>query len=209
LVVAAPTLIQADHAILPAMAGHAVISFRKASLPRDRDALVAFDYAVFGTDAFYPGQWDEYEAHWMTVDGRRVGCCAFKRHTDFTDRPDQPDPARRGSLYIVSTGILPEYQRQGFGERFKRWQIAFARRNGFWRIVTNSRKSNHRMIALNRKVGFELTRITKGSYYSRPAEVAVAMELKLPRGARSRIDQIVALLISRRDRIDRALRILA
>jgi GNAT superfamily N-acetyltransferase len=155
-----PPLCQTQHAILRAMAGDSVggngISFRQATLPRDRGALIAFDRAVFGSDAFFPEQWDQYEAYWMSVDGRRVGCCAFKRHTDFSHTPDGTDPPRRGSLYIVSTGILPQYERKGFGQRFKRWQIAWARRRGFTRIVTNSRCSNRAMIRLNQKVGFKI-----------------------------------------------------
>jgi GNAT superfamily N-acetyltransferase len=195
------------------MVSHAVISFKKATLPRDRDALVAFDRAVFGTDAFYPEQWDEYEAYWMTADGRRVGCCAFKRHTDFSDKPAHQDPTRRGSLYIVSTGILPQHQGKGLGQRFKRWQIGWARRNGFTRIATNSRQSNRAMIRLNEKVGFRIMSTTTGAYYDRPAEKAVGMELELhprrTRDSRSRIDRIMEMLVARRNRIDRAIQILA
>jgi GNAT superfamily N-acetyltransferase len=191
------------------MVGHQVISFRNARLPHDREALVEFDRAVFGTDAFYPEQWDEYEAYWMTVDGVRVGCCAFKRHTGFSHNPDGTDPPRRGSLYIVSTGILPQYQRKGFGRRFKRWQISWARRYGFTRIVTNSRLSNLAMIRLNQKVGFKIIGTTAGNYYDRPVEKAVAMELKLPRRPRSWVDRIVAVLVAKRNRIDRAIQILA
>jgi GNAT superfamily N-acetyltransferase len=194
------------------MLSQAVISFRKASQPRDRDALVAFDRAVFGTGAFHPEQWDEYEAYWMMVDGGRIGCCAFKRHTDFSDNPDRPDPTRLGSLYIVSAGILPQYQSRGFGQRFKRWQISWARRGGFTRIVTNSRRSNRAMIRLNQKAGFKIIGTTTRNYYDRPAEQAVAMELKLQPGhtrdRRSRIDLIVEMLVTRRDRIDRAIQVL-
>ena len=194
------------------------ITFRKASLPRDRDALVAFDREVFGMDAFYPEQWDEYEAYWMTVDGERVGCCAFNRDVDLTDEPEHDTPRLLGSLYIVSTGILPKYQGRGFGERFKRWQITWARQKRFRQIVTNSRQSNRRMIELNQKLGFRVMWATTRNYYDCPAEKALAMKLMLPRrkrrfgsrpAATSRIQQIVALLIAHRNRIDRAIEALA
>jgi ribosomal protein S18 acetylase RimI-like enzyme len=155
-------------------------SFTRASLPRDRDALVAFDRQVFGTDAFYPQDWDQYESYWMNVGGERIGCCAFKRDSDFTDDPDDDGPRLVGSLYIASTAILPKFQRRGLGERFKRWQIAWARRNGFRQIVTNSRQSNLRIIGLNQKLGFKVMWATKRNYYHRPAEKAVAMRLMLP-----------------------------
>jgi ribosomal protein S18 acetylase RimI-like enzyme len=200
------------------MPGHAItgnnISFRKAVVSKDRAALVAFDREVFGTDAFYPECWDQCESYWMTVGGERVGCCAFKRDAELRDDPKYDSPRLVGSLYIVSTGILAKYQGKGFGERFKRWQIVWARRNRFRQILTNSRQGNQRIIALNQKVGFKVIWVTKRNYYDRPAERAVAMKLVLPRrkpriGSRSaitsRIDQIVALLIAERDRLSRAI----
>lgn len=131
------------------------VRFKKAVLPGDRDALMAFDHTVFPkADAFRPGDWEQLESYWMVVDGERVGCCAFERNADFQDDPGAAIPRLRGSLYIVSTGILTGHQRQGFGERFKRWQIAWARQHGFTRMVTNSRQSNRPMIRLNEKFGF-------------------------------------------------------
>jgi ribosomal protein S18 acetylase RimI-like enzyme len=44
--------------------------------------------------------------------------------------------------------------------------------------VTNTRKSNAAMIALNERFGFCIARTTPG-YYEEPAEEAVFMELKL------------------------------
>ncbi|MGA8503398.1 MAG: hypothetical protein WB683_17735, partial [Candidatus Sulfotelmatobacter sp.] len=64
------------------------ISFQKAVLPKDRDALVAFDHTAFPrADWFSPDDWGDLESYWMTVDGERVGCCAFERHADFHDNP--------------------------------------------------------------------------------------------------------------------------
>jgi ribosomal protein S18 acetylase RimI-like enzyme len=113
----------------------------------------------------------------MLIDGRKIGCCALERHTDFQDdvREDGVDPARRGCLHIVSSGVLPKYRGQGFGTLMKAWQVAFARHHGFGRMVTCSRKSNRAMIQINRKFGFRIVRTTRG-YYSDPVESAVVME---------------------------------
>lgn len=156
------------------------VSFGKAVLPGERKHLVAFDHKVFRrADWFHSDAWDRYESYWMLVNGRRVGCCAFERAADFEVDPDKDSAPRNGSLYIASTGILPRHQGKGFGERFKRWQIAWARRHGFTRIVTNCRKSNRAIIRLNQKFGFNILQTTPSNYYHQPPEPALVMELLL------------------------------
>jgi ribosomal protein S18 acetylase RimI-like enzyme len=141
------------------------IQFKPAVLPRDLHALLAFDAKVFRKpDRFDSAYWRTCRSYWMLLDGVRMGCCAFE--------------AWPGTLYIVTTGILPRYQGQGFGELLKRWEIDYARSHGLHRIVTNTRKSNTRMIDLNHKFGFRITRIEPG-YYARPPEATVVMELDL------------------------------
>ena len=81
-------------------------------------------------------------------------------------------PPASGSLYIASTGIHPDFQGMGFGQLLKNWQVIYARYRGFERIVTNTRKSNSAMIALNRKFGFRIIRTTP-RYYSDPVESTV------------------------------------
>jgi GNAT superfamily N-acetyltransferase len=156
------------------------VAFGKVILPGEKKRLVAFDHKVFRrADWFHSDAWDRYESYWMVVNGRRVGCCAFERAADFETDPDKDSAPRSGSLYIASTGILPQYRGKGFGVRFKRWQIAWARRHGFTRIVTNCRKSNRAIIRLNEKFGFNILKTTADNYYHRPPEPAVVMELKL------------------------------
>jgi ribosomal protein S18 acetylase RimI-like enzyme len=60
----------------------------------------------------------------------------------------------------------------------KSWEVSFARYHGFKRIVTNTRKRNTKMIELNRKFGFYVTRTTP-RYYSDPTDSTVVMELIL------------------------------
>ena len=156
--------------------------FRKAILPDELRSLMAFDRKIFPiADLFDVGYWKFCEPYWMLVDGRKVGCCAFEKHVDIQEdiRADRVNPRLKGTLYISTTGILPAFQGKGFGSLLKTWQVCYARHHGFTRIVTNSRKRNRRMIALNRKFGFRVIRTTP-KYYSGPSDSTVVMELLLP-----------------------------
>src|SRR5208283_1199588 len=59
--------------------------FRKAMLPDDLRSLVAFDRRLFPSDYFSGAQWKHFNAYWMLIDGKRVGCCAFWEHVDFQE----------------------------------------------------------------------------------------------------------------------------
>jgi len=151
---------------------------RKAVLPVEIRALLAFDRKVFpAADRFDAKYWRACESYWLIAGKTKIGCCAFEKHVDFHDDFGNA-PHRKGSLYISTTGILPRYQRQGFGSLMKAWQIAYARYHGYNRMITNCRKSNVRMIALNRQFGFRIVR-TIPRYYAAPTDSAVLMELLL------------------------------
>jgi ribosomal protein S18 acetylase RimI-like enzyme len=155
--------------------------FRKVDPHREMRSLMAFDRKSFrASDRFPADYWRACESYWMLVGNTKVGCCAFQRHIDFQEdiREDGLNPRRKGSLYISTTGILPQYQRMGFGQLMKSWEISYARFHGFSRIVTNTRKGNTAMIALNRKFGFETVRTTP-QYYHGPPDATVIMELVL------------------------------
>ncbi|HYL34951.1 MAG TPA: N-acetyltransferase [Bryobacteraceae bacterium] len=155
--------------------------FRRATVPQEIPSLIAFDHRVFPKgDWFSKADWETYISYWMMVGKIKVGCCAFQHHVDFQEdiRADGVNPALHGSLYISSTGILPRFQRMGFGALLKCWQITYARRRRFTRIVTNTRKHNVGMIRLNRKFGFQVVRVSP-NYYTDPADATVVMELRL------------------------------
>lgn len=157
-------------------------AFRKVEVPRELRSLMRFDAKVFrAADRFDASAWLECESWWMLVGGRKIGCCAFQRHADFKDGGNG---RAAKSLYIVTTGILPQFQGMGFGMLLKAWEIAYARFHGFDRIVTNTRARNRGMIALNRKFGFRVLRTSEG-YYASPSEAAVVMELRLTSNGRS------------------------
>jgi ribosomal protein S18 acetylase RimI-like enzyme len=152
--------------------------FRRAVLPAELRALQSFDRKVFRKSDIFPAEyWKQCEPYWLLIDGVKAGCCAFDRYTSHA----------KGTLYVATTGILPRFQRRGLGELMKQWQIAYARRQGFTRIATTTRKSNAAMIALNRKFHFKTVR-TIPSYYAEPTEPALVMELQLtpPRPPRAR-----------------------
>lgn len=137
-------------------------------MPKELNDLIAFDRRIFSaSDRFDAEYWRRCESWWLLAAGAKVGCCAFEKS------------ARGGrTLYIATTGILPKYQRQGFGQLMKAWQIAYAQRRGYRRLVCHSRESNLRMIALNRRFGFHVARRLPG-YYTEPDEPGLLMELRL------------------------------
>jgi ribosomal protein S18 acetylase RimI-like enzyme len=155
--------------------------FLRVRTPEEIRSLVIFDRKVFSVaDQFPPEYWRQVQSYWMLIDGVKVGCCAFERHVDFKQdqREDGLNPRMVGSLYVATTGILPRFQGHGFGRMLKCWQVAYAQRHKFQRIVTNTRQRNEAMIHLNRTFGFEVIRITP-RYYSQPTDSTVVMELRI------------------------------
>jgi ribosomal protein S18 acetylase RimI-like enzyme len=156
-----------------------LLEFRRAVLPEEGLALWKLDVAIFGKDAFQPEDWLSLESYWIVANGQVAGCAAFIRDVEFQeDLPgDTENAARPGTVYIQSTGLLPEFRGRGLGTRIKAWQIEYAKRNGFRRMLTNCRESNAVMIAINKKFGFRLIRNTPGYYED--GEGTVVMELLL------------------------------
>jgi ribosomal protein S18 acetylase RimI-like enzyme len=157
---------------------HEKIEFRKVIVPDELEQLFEIDrriFSAFPADLFSAEEWAEFESYWMIVDGMTVGCSAFLRDTDFDIEP------RPGCLYIMTTGVLPEFRRRGYGAKQKQWQIEFAKQQGFQVIVTNTRASNAAMIELNLKMGFQI-RGSSPHFYFEPDETAIVMELPLRPG---------------------------
>jgi ribosomal protein S18 acetylase RimI-like enzyme len=152
-----------------------MVKFRKALIPDELDALCEFDRRTFNAypaDLYSPDAWRKLEPYWMVVDGKTVGCSAFRFHSDYDGSP------RCGTISISTTGVLPEFQNRGFGRLQKEWQIEHAKLNGFSRMVTCVRESNERIIRLNKKLGFKTLRLYP-EYYKDPEEAAIVMELDL------------------------------
>ena len=152
-----------------------MVEFRKVIIPDEIQKLCDVDRKAFHEtpgDAYLPEKWKECESYWVIRDGEIVGCSAFEPNRDYDGRP------RPGCLYVSSTTVLPEFQGQGFGTWQKEWQIDFALKNGFKRIVTTMRQSNTRIISLNEKFGFT-RQSTVPRYYINPDEDGIVMELDL------------------------------
>lgn len=155
------------------------VEFRRAVIPDELRALLAFDRKVFSpSDLFPTAAWRECDSYWMIVDARKAGCCAFLPDVDFQEdiRDDGLNPPMKGSLFITTTGLLPRYRGKGLGQLLKAWEVAYAKQNGFHRIVTNTRKRNRAMITLNEKFGFTILRTTP-RYYAKPSDATVVMVL--------------------------------
>ena len=158
-----------------------MLEFRRAVLPEDGAELWKLDVEIFGVDAFTLEDWLSLESYWIVVDGQVAGCAAFIPDVEFQEdlRGEGENAAQRGTVYIQSTGLLWEYRGRGLGKRIKEWEIEYAKRNGFHRILTNCRESNAAMIAINEKYGFRAIRSTPGYYED--GEATAVMELVLTR----------------------------
>ena len=155
------------------------LEFRPTVLPEEGPALWDMDVEIFGMDAFTPADWSELESYWIVVDGEKAGSVAFIRDVEFGEDllGDGENVPRKGTLYIQSTGLRRQFRGRRLGHRVKEWQIEFARRNGFRRVVTNCRENNAAMISINQKYGFREIRRTPGYYGD--GEATVVMELML------------------------------
>jgi ribosomal protein S18 acetylase RimI-like enzyme len=160
-----------------------MLEFRRAVLAEEGAELWKLDVKIFAKDAFAPEDWLSLESYWIVVDGQVAGCAAFIHDVEFQEDllGDGENVAQPGTVYIQSTGLRREYRGRGLGKRIKEWEIEYARRNGFRRIVTNCRESNAAMISINEKYGFRAIRSTPGYYED--GEATVVMELVLTRSA--------------------------
>jgi GNAT superfamily N-acetyltransferase len=155
------------------------IEMRPVDLATEAEAISEMDKKIFlPSDAFDdPARWEGYECFWIVVDGQVAGSVALAPNRDFGGSWEK-DTLCPGCLFIVTTGILPEFQRRGVGSFVKAWQIDFAKRNGFARISTNFRKSNLGSLRLNTNFGFKVVDEVPG-YFSDPDEPTIVMELEL------------------------------
>jgi ribosomal protein S18 acetylase RimI-like enzyme len=156
-----------------------LLEFRRATVPLEIAELRKLDLEIFGNDAFDEELWWSLEPYWVLVDRQVAGCAAFALDTEFQEdlREDEENVPCRGTLYIQTTGLRRAYRGMGLGRRIKEWQIEYARRNEFQRIITNCRASNAAIIAINEKYGFRPIRTTPGYYED--GEATVVMELVL------------------------------
>jgi ribosomal protein S18 acetylase RimI-like enzyme len=157
--------------------GNAVSFVVEKVKPGELQDFINLDRLIFSeADAFNQEYFDLFDNFWIIVNGRRAGAMMLGLHMDrwLGDVP----PHREGSLYIASTGILKRYRGFGLGRAVKLWQIAYARENGFTRLVAENRISNEQIIGLNESCGFQLIDVDP-DFYPDPLEDAAIMELVL------------------------------
>lgn len=152
---------------------------RIAIIPTDDVQLLSeLDKRMFNDyDAFEPEDFLDYACFLVQIDGEFIGSVVLQDNFTVGTGFDGKETAELGTLYIVSTGIIPQYQGRGIGKIVKAWEVGYARGRGFKRVVTNVRQNNQRAINLNNRFGFVSTR-TIPNYYD-DGENSIVMELAL------------------------------
>ena len=156
------------------------IEFRPVDLSDKKEvrALIDLDRRIFSGSDYgdTPVYWKDAKAFWIIVKGEIVGSVAFWHNARFTDGENWDSVP--GWLYFGSLGLLQEFRGLGIGTEAKKWQIEYARKNGFTHISTNHRKSSVAAIHLNQKFGFTIVGTMDG-YWEDPVEPNIILELAL------------------------------
>jgi len=79
---------------------------------------------------------------------------------------------------VNNVAIHPDFQGRGLGELALRYVLNRMKENGVHFVSLEVRVSNHRALALYRKLGFSILGVRK-EYYSRPVEDAYVMGIIL------------------------------
>ncbi|MDP3685370.1 MAG: GNAT family N-acetyltransferase [bacterium] len=154
-------------------------TIRRVDVEEEGQLLVRLDEHIFlPADRFLLEDWKDYECYVLEVESiGMIGSCAVRRDSTLADDEDEFVCAS-GTLFCGSIGVLPQYQRQGFGLLLKAWTIAYAHSLKCVRVVSNMRESNGASIGLSSRFGFHVTRRIP-DFYEDPVETAVVMELVL------------------------------
>ena len=136
---------------------------------RDVPAVHALERACFGPDAW---SWLELVVLLFSA-GVRLRAVADGRLVGFVAGERKP---AEGCAWIITVGVLPEYQRHGIGEQLL---IESEVRLAMPAIKLTVRESNHGAIALYRKLGYT-PQYTVPRYYS-GGETGVVMEKNVNR----------------------------
>jgi ribosomal protein S18 acetylase RimI-like enzyme len=149
----------------------------RLALPEEVSILCDLERKIFGeSDGFVtPDLWEGVEAFFIIHGQEIVGSIAFQHNADIGESYDDDCVVCEGTLYLISIGIVPEWQGKGIGTRAKEWELAYARSKRYNRVVANTRLSNKISIHLHLKYGFKVTRIVS-NYYEDPTEDAVVLE---------------------------------
>lgn len=144
------------------------IAIIRAHTPNDARALAKLERKAFSNkeDWVPPSYYKRRGMHsfWLLHNGRRVGVTCLLHNANISTKEGMLFGRQRETLYIISTSVLPQFQRGGFGSIVKAWQIAYARKHGYKKIITSVRESNAVSIHLNLKFGFTISDCKEGFY---------------------------------------------
>jgi len=153
------------------------VEIKKIDLEKEVGRLVEIEAQIFSSaDRLREEAFEGTECYWMVVDDVIAGCTSLRHN--YIVSAEHGLVRCEGSIYIVSTAILPEFQGRGLGNQLKEWQVSYAKAKCFARITTTCRASNLRIIKLNEKFGFKASGIIPNCYHD-PEESGTIMKLEL------------------------------
>lgn len=147
------------------------ITMVEADPARDKAKLLELEHKIFSTDRF--DAWDGYTVFFVVLGeniAEPVGSIAFVPNLTIGKSWDE-DAKSPGTLWLVSIGILPEFQGRGIGTDVMRWATSWFRELGFHRLTSNFRVSNLNSRSLHKKCGFQFAEVVP-NYYHDPTEHA-------------------------------------
>jgi len=153
------------------------ISIRRTR-PDEIGIMCELDIAIFGKEDDFDttDMWKGLETFLVTADGQIVGSVALRHHTNVAEDYEADYLDCVNCLYIVSVGVLPEWQGQGIGKIVMVWLINYGREHGFERISSNARSSNQKSIHFHTRFGFQVIQTIPNWYGNKSSDI---MELKL------------------------------
>ncbi len=151
------------------------LEISRADPRKDALLLLQLDRKTFSeADAFKNASiWIGLQCFFLRHNDKPIASFALALDRDHRWKFDRKIQAPQ-SIFIVTTGILPEYQNMKLGRLIKEFQIVYARLNNFKKIESTARASNVRIISLNKKFGFEKTLVIP-KFYKNPEEDMVVL----------------------------------
>ena len=147
------------------------LSYEKADLSVDLGDFLAMDTAIFGTqDSLPPNylQQENVEAHWILLDGVRIGAILVELDTDVAATMECDSPPAPGVVQSTSIGLLPDFRGKGYGPEAKIWTATAAPFcKGRTKVVSCARRGNDASHKMARRANFKAVAVREGYYADR------------------------------------------
>ena len=103
----------------------------------------------------------------ILAEGKRIGFVTIQENREPATSYEADPPFAPGFAYLLFIGILPDYQKKGFGTAAMHWLMSWAKSKNLNQIVSNIRPSNIASERLHDAIGFKELVIYK-DYYPEP-----------------------------------------